>query len=82
MNTFSACPEQARTIRNKTAVDTQGSKMVRGTVVHAAIEAALSARMAGNELTGDDVLEIFHMEWEVAPTDHCAPQHLVQFSAF
>ena len=64
LNTFSACPEQARTIRNKTAVDTQGSKMVRGTVVHAAIEAALSARMAGNELTGDDVLEIFHMEWE------------------
>jgi hypothetical protein len=64
LNTFLACPEQARTIRNKTAIDTQGSKMVRGTVVHAAIEAALSARMAGDELTAEDLLEVFHMEWD------------------
>jgi len=64
LNTFQACPEQARTIRNKTAVDTQGSKMVRGTAVHAAIETALSARMAGQELTPDDILEAFHWSWD------------------
>ena len=64
LNTFLACPEQARTLRNKTATDVAGSKMVRGTVVHAAIEAALHARMAGEELTYEDVLEVFHMEWD------------------
>ena len=64
LNTFLACPEQARTIRNKTAVDTQGSKMVRGTAVHAAIEAALSARMAGYEMSTDDILEAFRWSWD------------------
>ena len=64
MNTFLACPEQARTLRNKTATDVSGSKMVRGTVVHAAIEAALHARMAGNEWTYQDLLEEFHIQWE------------------
>ena len=64
LNTVLACPEQARTIRNKTAVDTEGSKRVRGTAVHAAIEAALSARMAGHEMTTDDILEAFHWSWD------------------
>ena len=64
LNTFLSCPEQARTIRNKTAVDTQGSKMVRGTAVHAAIERALTARMDGYEMSVDDILEAFHWSWD------------------
>ena len=64
LNTFLACPEQARTIRNGTAIDVAGSKAVRGTAVHAAIETALTARMAGYELTTDDILEAFHWSWD------------------
>ena len=64
LNTFLACPEQARTIRNKTATDVAGSKMVRGTAVHAAIERALLARMDGYEMSVDDVLEAFHWSWD------------------
>ena len=64
LNAFLDCPEKARTIRNGTAIDVAGSKAVRGTAVHAAIEAALTARMAGYELTTDDILEAFHWSWD------------------
>ena len=64
LNAFLDCPEKARTIRNGTAIDVAGSKAVRGTAVHAAIEAALLARMAGYELTTDDILEAFHWSWD------------------
>ena len=64
LNNFLACPEQARTLRNKTATDGAGSKMVRGTAVQAAIETALTARMAGQELTTDEILEAFRWSWD------------------
>jgi hypothetical protein len=64
LNTFLACPEQARTTRNGTAIDVAGSKAVRGTAVHAAIETALLARMAGQELTVDTLIEAFHWSWD------------------
>ena len=64
LNSFQDCPEKARTIRNGTAIDVAGSKAVRGTAVHAAIETALTARMAGQELTVDTVLEAFHWSWD------------------
>jgi len=64
LNAFLDCPEKARTIRNGTAIDVAGSKAVRGTAVHAAIETALTARMAGQELTVDTILEAFHWSWD------------------
>ena len=63
-NTFLDCPEAARTQMNGTAVDKTNSSMVRGTVVHEAIEKALLARMAGTEFSLEDILSSYDDAWE------------------
>ena len=64
LNTFTACPEQARSVRNGTAIDTPNSKTVRGTVVHETIEMVLNGRMKGSEATLDDALELVQIAWD------------------
>jgi len=63
-NTFLDCPEAARTQMNGTAIDKTNSSMVRGTVVHEAIEKALLARMAGTEFSLEDILSSYEEAWE------------------